>query len=293
MRITNSMMSRNLLGNVNSSRSNMNDYQTQIASGKKIEKVSDDPVNYTKIDKFNNEISENNQYLDGIVLAKGWIDHTSTALEQMNEGLLSARDIAIRASDVSNNQTMYKALKDQVDDIIEDTISLSNSTFMGKSLFAGTKTTELKSFLLNNNSITYAGNNKAINRKISDNYYVDINVNGHELVDTKTFENLISLKNALDTGNLNNITESIDKLDESSEQITKLNSSIGSVKIQMINTENRLNTANLNLKSYLSNVGDTDMAEAIANYKSEEMAYRAALSATSSTINLNILNFLR
>jgi flagellar hook-associated protein 3 FlgL len=287
------MISRNLLKNVNSSRQSMNIYQNQIASGKKISKVSDDPVDYTKIDNFKNVINENEQYLSGIDLAKGWIDYTSTALEQINDGLMTAHDLAIRAADVTNNQDNFDTFRDQVEDIIEDTVSLTNSTFMGKSLFAGTKSKTEKAFLLNGNSITYTGNNKKINRKIFNNYYVDINVTGHEILDSGAFDNLINFKEALDSGDRDAINDAITALDESSTQITKLNSSVGSVKIQIQNTENRINTANLNLKSYLSNVEDADMAEAIANYKSEETAYQAALSSTASSINLNILNFLR
>ena len=292
MRITDSMISRNLLGNVNSTKQTMNKYLLQKATGKKISKVSDDPVDYTKIENFNNVINQNEQYLSGIDLAKGWIDTTITSLDQLNEGLMTAKELATRAADLSNDQDTYNTFKNQVEDIIDDTISLVNSTFMGKSLFAGTKTTVKSAFTINENSVTYLGNSKSINRKIADNYNVDINISGRDILDTNVFDSLINFKNALEDGDVDSISEAISTLDQSSEEITKLNSSIGSVKIQIENTENRLNTANLNLKSYLSNVEDADMAEAITNYESEETAYQAALSATSSAINLNILNFL-
>jgi flagellar hook-associated protein 3 FlgL len=287
------MISRNLLSNINSSRENMSIYQNQQASGKKITKVSDNPVDYTKIDTFKNAISQNNQYLDGIDLAKGWVDISMTSLDQINEGLITAKELAIRAADISNNDDNWQAFKNQVDDIIEDTVALTNSTFMGKSVFGGTKSLVDNAFIYNGSSITYAGNDKKVNRKIADNYYVDINVTGREIINTNIFDALINFKNALDAGDVATITDSIDYLDDASDEISKLNSSIGSVKTQITNTENRINTANLNLKSYLSNIEDADMAEAITNYKNEETAYQAALYSTNNAINLNILNFLR
>ena len=293
MRITDSMISRNLLTNINSSREAMSVYQDQQASGKRLNKVSDDPVDYTKIESFRSVITQNNQYLDGISLAKGYIDVSTTSLEQMNEGIMSAKEIAIKASDVSQTQLNYDVFKDQINDIIEDTVALTNSTFMGNSVFAGTKSKTENSFIYNGSSITYTGNDKMINRKISDNYYVDINVSGRELINTDMFTNLINFKEALDTGDISTITDSIDLLNGVSENLTKLNSSLGSIKMQIINTENRINTANLNLKSYLSNLEDADLAEAITNYKSEETAYQSALYSTSNAINLNILSFLR
>ena len=293
MRITDGMISRNLLSTINSSRQSMNVYQNQIASGKKISKVSDNPVDYTKIETFKKIINQNDQYLTGIDLAKGWIDNTSTALEQINEGLLTAKELAIRAADISNNADNLETFKNQIEDIIEDTISLTNSTFMGKSIFAGTKSTTKNAFLYNGTSVTYTGNDKQINRKIADNYYVDTNVSGREILETNIFDSLINFKKALETGDIPNITNSIDNLNNASVEITKLNSSIGSVKMQIENTQNRIETSTLNLKSYLSNVEDADMAEAITNYKSEETAYQAALSSAASAINLNILSFLR
>jgi len=293
MRITDGMVSRNLLTNINSSRETMNVYSQQQATGKRLNKVSDDPVDYTKVESFRSIIIKNDQYLDGIGLAKGYIDISLTSLEQMNEGIMSAKDIALKASDVSQTQKDYDVYKDQIEDIIEDTISLTNSTFMGNSIFAGTKTDTENAFIYNSTSVTYTGNDKKISRKIADNYYVDVNVTGRELINTNLFSRLIDFKEALANGDISTISDSIDRLDEVSESVTKLNSSLGSVKMQIINTENRINTANLNLKSYLSNLEDADMAEAITNYKSEETAYQAALHATSNAINLNILNFLR
>ncbi|MFP4547630.1 MAG: flagellin [Fidelibacterota bacterium] len=293
MRITEGMISRNLLTNINSSREKMAVYQNQTATGKKLEKVSDDPVDYTKVESFRNAISNNSQYLEGINLAKGWIDVSMTGLDQINEGLMTAKEIAIRAADISNNGDNWETFRDQINDIIEDTVSLSNSTFMGKAVFAGTKSKTDKAFIYNDNSITYTGNDKKINRKIADNYYVDINTTGQELIETEAFDNLINFKNALDNGDTDAITKAIDLLDDSSAEIGKRSAAIGSAKIQIVNTENRLNTANVNLKSYLSNLEDADMAEAITNYKNEETAYQAALHSTSNAINLNILNFLR
>ncbi|MFW6327878.1 MAG: flagellin [Bacteroidota bacterium] len=293
MRITEGMISRNLLTNINSSREKMAVYQNQTATGKKLEKVSDDPVDYTKVESFRNAISNNSQYLEGINLAKGWIDVSMTGLDQINEGLMTAKEIAIRAADISNNGDNWETFRDQINDIIEDTVSLSNSTFMGKAVFAGTKSKTDKAFIYNDNSITYTGNDKKINREIADNYYVDINTTGQELIETEAFDNLINFKNALDNGDTDAITKAIDLLDDSSAEIGKRSAAIGSAKIQIVNTENRLNTANVNLKSYLSNLEDADMAEAITNYKNEETAYQAALHSTSNAINLNILNFLR
>ena len=57
-------------------------------------------------------------------------------------------------------------------------------------------------------------------------------------------------------------------------------------------TNNRLEVANTNLSSLISELEDADLTEVIAQYNSNEMAYQAALQVTSSVLNLNILDFL-
>lgn len=249
-------------------------------------------MDYSKAESFKSTISQNEQYLDNIDLAKGNIDVALTSMDQINDSILSAKEIALNAADVSTTQDDYDVYYEQIDDIIEDIVSVTNSTFLDSAVFAGTNSDTDAAFVYNGTTVTYTGNDKKISRKIAENYDVQINVTGQELMDTDMFKNLLELRNALSNGDETAITDSIDKLDSSSEEVTKLNSSLGSVKMQIENTENRLNTANLNLESYLSNVEDADMIEVITNYESAETAYQAALSAASSSINLNILSFL-
>ena len=107
------------------------------------------------------------------------------------------------------------------------------------------------------------------------------------------FSSLVNLKDALSNGDTDSIQSSINEINSASEQLFSLTSAIGSVKNQLTMTEQRLDTANMNLQSYLSQTEDVDLSKAITEYNAEEMTYKAALQTMSDAIHLNILEFIR
>jgi flagellin-like hook-associated protein FlgL len=112
-------------------------------------------------------------------------------------------------------------------------------------------------------------------------------------MDINLFGSLENLKNALNNNDTDSIQSSIEEINSSSEQLFSLTSAMGSVKNQLIMTEQRLNTANMNLHSYLSQAEDVDLSKAITEYNAEEMTYKAALQTMSDAIHLNLLEFIR
>lgn len=293
MRITQSIITRSLLQNINRNKENINKRQIAIATGKEILRSSSDPVKFSRASRFRKTISRNDQYLKNINGAKGWLDTTTSLLDNMSSGMIDAKEIAIQSADESNNAEMRKMLADKVDSIINDTVALANNTYMGKYLFGGTKTLEEEPFSYNGtDTVTYNGNSNNIYRRIAENYNISINIAGSQLIDMDIFSSLISLKNALNDDDTDGIQSSINEINSVSKKLFSLTSATGSIRNQLTMTEQRLDTANMNLRSYLSQTEDVDLAKAITEYNAEEMTYKAALQVTSDAIHLNLMEFI-
>ena len=162
-----------------------------------------------------------------------------------------------------------------------------------KNLFSGTKTKIGSPFLFDGDSVDYQGNTGKMNRRISENLTININVTGQDLLDTDIFNAALSLRTALENDDTNEIENMIESIDLASEKLISLNTGIGSIQQQLDLAENRLETANLNLATFLSDTEDVDLASAITQYNSEELAYQAALQSTANILRLNIMNFLK
>jgi flagellar hook-associated protein 3 FlgL len=293
MRITQSIITRSLLQNINQSKESLNKRQVSIASGKEVPRSSSDPDKFERASRFRKTILRNDQYLKNINDAKGWLDTTDTLLDNMSSMMIEAKGIGTQSADESNNSEARKMFANKIDSIIRDTVALANNTYMGKYLLGGTDTVGEKPFSYDGTTVSYSGNSQSIFRRIAEDYNISINVTGSQLMDINLFGSLENLKNALNNNDTDSIQSSIEEINSSSEQLFSLTSAMGSVKNQLIMTEQRLNTANMNLHSYLSQAEDVDLSKAITEYNAEEMTYKAALQTMSDAIHLNLLEFIR
>ena len=102
MRVTNQMMSTSYLKDLNRNLNNLNTLQTQLTTGKEINKASDNPFKTARIMQMYSDISANKQYNENIKDTISWLDTTDTALNQL--GSTSQR---IRELMVSSGNAIY------------------------------------------------------------------------------------------------------------------------------------------------------------------------------------------
>ena len=293
MRITQSMITKSLLSSINQNRESMYSIQESITTGKEVERSSDDPVQFFRANRFRQSIKQNEQYLENVQNAEGWLQATTSNLDSMLNQVMTLRERAVQSANDSLSAENRLQMASEINNIVEDLVSLANGSFLNKNLFSGTKTKIENPFLFDGNSIEYQGNTGKINRRISGNFTININVTGQDILDTNIFNSALNLRTALENDDTNEIANMIDSIDSASEKMISLNTSVGSIQNQLELAEDRLRTANLNLATFISDTEDVDLASAITQYNSEEMAYQAALQSTANILRLNILDFLK
>ena len=85
---------------------------------------------------------------------------------------------------------------------------------------------------------------------------------------------------------------SLDMFQESLTQMTNEQTKFGGVYDRLEMTESTLETNNENLTSYLSQLQDVDLAEAISNWYQAQYAYQASLQVAAQSMNMSLLNFI-
>ena len=292
MRITESMITRGLLVDVNDCRVKMNESQKSISTGKAIRKVSDDPARFTKASNLKEKYSRNEQYLQNIQEAIGWVDNTSTLLEDIYSLSLEAQEVVNTAANLTSDSNIRQNLASQVDSTLNEMLTLTNSKYLDKYVFGGNQTKGQTPFSLTEDGAEYTGNANRMYRKVADNAVLAINVSGERLLEIDPFTPMIELKSALEQNDTEKINELLDTINTLASQLSGLCSECGTIKNQLLLSQNRLETANLNLETVLSNLEDADMATAITRYNTDELAYQSALQVISDVINNSLLNFL-
>jgi len=292
MRITQSAVTRNMVNDIIKNTENLTELQHTLTTGKIIEKPSDDPVKFSMAQRYRQAINNNNLYLKNIVDARSLAEMNGSVIDDLYSQNLSAKEIALKAADSTLNASDRQNLVNQVDVIIDEMVSLLNTQYLGKYIFAGTKTLEGVPFDYDGTNVTYNGDDGQIVRRIADNMEISININGAVFQAMGLIERVVEFREALRNNDVNSISNCVATLEENCDRLSALSAKIGSLKNQLNVTENRLKATNTNLNSFISDLEDADLVEIIAKYNAEELAYKAALQAASSAFNLSILDYL-
>ncbi|HCA70014.1 MAG TPA: flagellar hook-associated protein 3 [Lachnospiraceae bacterium] len=141
MRITNKMMTNNMMSNINKNRLSMSKLEQQYSTSKKIQRPSEDPIIAVRALKLRTNLAEVEQYHDkNIPDAKAWMDITETALTTVH-GLL--HDINTYCVQGSSDQLQPSDRSDIVQNLEQLKTQIyheGNSSYAGRYVFTGYKT---------------------------------------------------------------------------------------------------------------------------------------------------------
>lgn len=110
-RVTQGMMNNQLLRNISTNLSRINDNQNQLSTGRRINKPSDDPVGISFSLRYRSELSANEQFKSNADAAVSWLDYTDTTLNQANTVIQRVRELTVQATNGTNPQSALDAIK--------------------------------------------------------------------------------------------------------------------------------------------------------------------------------------
>lgn len=140
MRVTNNMMTSNLLYNVNRNLEYMSKRQDELATGKKIHSPSDDPVLASKILARRTDLAEMEQYDKNTRDAIGWLEITEKALEDNGNIFQRIRELTVQAANGTNTAEDTQKIKLEIEQLKNQLITNANTTYAGRYVFSGFET---------------------------------------------------------------------------------------------------------------------------------------------------------
>ena len=292
MRITQSMIVRDTLTQVQSNRLTMHQIQERISTQKKVQKASDDPAGYSRIQRYRTASDQNEQFLKNIFQSRNWIETTVSALENFHDFSNVAKGIAIQAADGAISPDMRATYAESLRSIVDEAVAVANTRFLGKNIFAGTHTTHPQPFTLDAGVVSYAGNDDPIQRKISASNVIIINTTGQQIMDTNFFTEMDNLITALETNDVPAIQNGIDIMAGVAKEFENLMTVSASSLYGLMMMETRLNETNVDLAAYIADEENAILEEEIVKFKAQEIAYQAALQSAADVMRINILRYL-
>ena len=139
MRVDPSYVS-NLVNALNDALSREQQLTNQLASGVRVNAVSDDPVAAGRNVLLLNQIQRDDAFTQTSSLVTGQLQVADSALGSVVAQLNQAISLATSANNGTKNASDLKAIANQLSGILNEVESLANSNYQGRYIFAGGKT---------------------------------------------------------------------------------------------------------------------------------------------------------
>ncbi len=141
MRITNKMMTNNVLHNINNNKNLLSTLENQYSTGKKIQKPSDDPIVAVRALKLRTNLSELNQYVEkNIPDALSWMDTTESSLDVVNDILRQMNTYCNQGANDTLTAEDRNSIVENLEQLKQHIYQEGNSNYAGRYVFSGYKT---------------------------------------------------------------------------------------------------------------------------------------------------------
>lgn len=204
MRVTTNLIYDQNLRAINNSQGALSDLQTQLASGKKLLRPSDDPVGASQVIRLTEEIDKITQYKRNVDLATSNLELQETSLRSINDVVNRARVLVLQSGNGILSMDDRGAIASEIEQIRNQVIDLMNTqNAAGDYIFAGFQS-QSQAFEFNPSAqtdvIKFKGDDGTNEIQLSDSVKIRTTTSGKTL-----FEN-VSARLSFDVSALNGAT---------------------------------------------------------------------------------------
>jgi flagellar hook-associated protein 3 FlgL len=295
MRITQNMMSRGLLEDLQNVTTRLSRTQQKLSSGKELTAPSDDPFATSRALQLRADLAQNQQYQRNVDEANAWQSTADTALSKVGDIVLRARDLVVQGASDTVGSTARASIAAEITQLIDSVKSEGNAKYAGRFIFSGSAT--LTQPYQMGASDAYAGNSEVAKREIGPGVQIDLNQPGVNVFGDASGGLLQTLRTIVGDLQSNNgaalQNADLKALDAAHDTLTVSRAVVGA-------SQNRLDTANSRLQELeqsttqsLSNTEDADMAKTLVDFSTQQAVYQSALKSGAQIIQPSLMDFLK
>jgi flagellar hook-associated protein 3 FlgL len=297
MRITQKILFGNFMRDINRNRSELATVQSDLSSGKRVRIPSQGPTEFERSRIIEENIRKEEQYQRNITggLRQGRM--AQEALDETTDRLIDIKRIITEGANGSADASVRENMAEEVAGIRDSMVYTLNQSYGDRYLFAGTNSAE-EPFVndgVGPGGITNNSNDTPAQVTVADGVKLDISITGSELRDTDSgdmFEAIDSIEQALRDNDADALSGMIDSIDDSIENVTTLTSRLGNNINRMDYVFEQYESTKIAQKSDVSELVDTDYAEAFSELQRIQVAFDSAMAVHSTMFGNSLLDYL-
>lgn len=299
MRITNGMIQRRVLSDMNASSARMIETQGKIASGKELTKPSDDPFAAARSLSLRETMGGIQQHQRNVSDGQGWQDAAESALARITDSVGRARELLVQGASDTVDPGARLAIAREVDELIAGIKENANTRYGGQYLFSGTDVDRPAYTAASGDA--YQGNGGMIAREVGPGVSIGINQvatdflgGGQASGDNKLLHIMRDISDHLKAGDgaaLRGVD--LQRMESALDAVIDARAVNGARTNRLEAAASRLEELEQSTLTQLSDVEDVDIARALIDFNSQQAGYQAALRAGANIVQSSLMDFLR
>jgi flagellar hook-associated protein 3 FlgL len=297
MRVTFESFNRNAAAAIETATERLAEMQRQVASGKRVERGSDDPAAAAAAIAERGRLAATDVYTASGDSAQSRLMVVDTVLSDLGQQLNAAQVSLAGARGSSVTAAQREARAQELEGLRDAILRDMNSSFEGTYLFSGVKSTTVP-FAKNGNVVSaYQGAGGEMSVGIDDGVDVSIALNGDSNArgsDTDdVFVELDRAITAVRNGDAAGMDTADAALQRAFDRVTLTQSRVGTSLRSIEDAGTRIGEASRSAKARIAALEDANMATAISGMTQAETVYKAALGAAAQNSRPSLMDYLK
>ncbi|GKX55740.1 flagellar hook-associated protein 3 [Leminorella grimontii] len=280
---------------------------TQMATGKRVNLPSDDPIAATRITQLNRQQSSIEQYQSNIETVSSSMSQQESIMDGVNNDLLAIRDDLLQAANGTNTADDLSGYGQEIQSLTQTIVAALNyQDEDGHYIFGGTVNDQPPIVYQDTDGdgepdeYVYQGNDEHRTATVSNGVEIDTNVSVGEMFgdSLNVLNSLNDLATELQDPSVDptdpqvqaDIQSAVDSVDEASDSLNSAMASLGerqNTMTMLSDAQTGVSTANDEL---IGQLGDLDYGPATITFTGLQLAMEATMKTYAKVSELNLFN---
>jgi flagellar hook-associated protein 3 FlgL len=305
MRVTQTVLTSQALLAMQQALGRVAKNQNRLATGRQLLGPADDPTGHAAATRLSARLSEVAQYQRQAAEAQTRLQATGSMLSQLGDLAARVQELALTGSNGTQGQDERAALATEVNQLLEETVSVANATDDGRHLLGG-QNTQTRPLVVQRDAggtITAAswnprGVDDPVELDVAPGVRVRVNAGGTSVLGQDTDPTflpalLVSLRDRLRANDGTGVGALIDPLATATARLAVSTAQIGGSLHLVDRAQTDLDGQQTAASAALSAITDADVGRVAVELSQQQAVYQAALAAAAKAVEPSLLEFLR
>ena len=300
MQISTSLFYSNASSRLTKMSDKAQELQTQIATGKKLIKPSDDPAGAQQLAELDRRDADAAVYGTNLTLASSLLDQADGVLKQITAQLTRATELATQAATGTQTDAARKSIATEITSVVQSLVTLANSrNVRGQPLFGtvdGTKAVTDNG----NGTFTFPANNTLVSEvPIADGQTIQATESAKTIFDLGNGDNTLAMLSRMAAtlnggGDVSSLmSTALDSLSQAVDQVANVQASVGSRSARVDLQQQLLTTANTDRADLRGKLEQVDVTDAIVQLQQMMTALSASQASFTKLSQLSLFDYLK